>query len=495
MAPGIAAMLAEASEPLQRSVARHPSQLPANDNPWDWVRTNVTWDSKLIDHGWQQKGKMWSRPGKTPREGTGAYLHDDGRFTFWTQTGLPPGMVELGHLNTDGSYSISLADFITAYEFGGDRHAFGQEYRKLMPPPSSAGRVQTTGATPPDISSDENASADALDGGSWSTPVDLTPILDGTFVQPKPTILERTDGVALFYPGTINGIHGESGLGKGWVALTAAAEQIRLGHAVVYLDLEDTLVSIASRLQIIGLTVKQITEHLIYLRPDEPTSKAGITGLVALIDEHRPTLVIIDSLGEAFGLDGIDENSDAEVAPWLRQVPRRLADAGPCVIVVDHVTKALDNPLYQKGSGRKRGAVGGAQYFVEAVKSLVQGGGGRLRLTTAKDRNGTHTRGAVAAEIIFAPSGFDMIPSVIPPRGANDGAVLTTQERFDQGLIECALDLMKAARRKRVLFTKTALCDAVDGHRAQLKRAAFEYLVERGQLIEASKGKFKPVPV
>jgi len=472
--------------PPKTSAERHPSSQPLDgDNPWDWVRNNVSWPQMLEKHQWSSDGPYWARPGKTPREGTGGYLHDDGRFAIWTPTDIPNGVAELGHRNSDGSYSISLADFITAYEFDGDRTRFGREYRKMMPPPDTAGRVPAEAEAEP--------SADALEGGSWSTPVDMTDVLNGTLTQPLPTIMTRTDGVSLFYPGKINGVHGESGLGKGWVVLTAAVEQIKAGHKVIYLDLEDTLASISSRLQVLGLTRQQVVDGLTYLRPDDPTDPAEIARLLRLVSELQPSLVILDSLGEAFGLDSIDENSDAEVAPWLRRVPRAIADLGPCVVIVDHVTKSLDNPLYQKGSGRKRGAVGGAQYLVEVVHPLSKGRGGRLRLTCAKDRNGTHVRGGVSAEIAFAPSGEDMLTTILPPRGAND-PILSVQDQADEQKERCALEMLRKGRSKKVPFTKTGICDDLDGFRAQTKRAAFDYLVEQGLLVEVGKGRFKVRP-
>src|ERR687898_486158 len=68
------------------------------------------------------------------------------------------------------------------------------------------------------------------------------------------------------------------------------------------------------------------------------------------------------------GLEGVDEDRDVQVGPWLRRVARRLADStGAGVIIIDHSTKAKDNPLFPSGSKRKRAAITGASYHVEAV--------------------------------------------------------------------------------------------------------------------------------
>ncbi len=137
--------------PKTPSRERHPSSQPADgDDPWTWVRNNLSWEHYLTKHGWRPDGPYWVRPGKTVREGHSAQLHDDGRFAFWSQTDMPAGMTALGRRQVDGGYSISLADFITAYEFDGDRQAFGRHVRKEMmpPPPLPVGQPTAAGGEP-----------------------------------------------------------------------------------------------------------------------------------------------------------------------------------------------------------------------------------------------------------------------------------------------------------------------------------------------------------
>src|SRR5665811_288715 len=52
---------------------------------------------------------------------------------------------------------------------------------------------------------------------SW-LPVDLSTYLDGSHKPVVPTLLARTDGVCLLYPGLIHSLHGESESGKSLVA-------------------------------------------------------------------------------------------------------------------------------------------------------------------------------------------------------------------------------------------------------------------------------------
>ena len=472
---------------IERSAARHPSA-GNRESPLDFLRrTTDPVDVMIGRYGWQlhsQRGTMTflTRPGKSTREGQSAVVHDSGAIVIFTTT-------DVEHLvqrpTSDGTgIKMSLAEFVAAEE----RISLGElshRIMEVMPPPAlRAGRDAGPEAVLDDTPVEEGV------GGSWSTPVDMQGLLDGTLTAVLPTVLARTDGVSLFYPGKLNGVHGESGLGKGWVVLTAAVEQIRAGNKVIYLDMEDTLQSISNRLLVLGLSMAEIVANLVYLRPDDPTDAREIEALLGLVERVQPTLVILDSLGEAFGLDGIDENSDAEVAPWLRRVPRAIADMGPCVIVVDHVTKSMDNPLYQKGSGRKRHAVGGAQYLVETTKPLVKGKGGKLRLTCAKDRNGTHLRGAVSAELVFNPSGpDDMIVRIFPPIEVNE----SPQEQRDSKVAEQAVRMDTYCRRKRAAFTKTDVVEGCEGAAKDVKRLAWALLVEQGKVVEVEKGKFKSV--
>jgi hypothetical protein len=469
----------------RESVERHPSNV-GGDTPGDWVRANLSWEQYLLKHGWQQKGngRYWTRPGKSVREGHSAELHEDGRLAIWTGE-VPDHLRTLGARQSDGGISISLYDFIAAYEFGGDRAALGGHVRlRLMPPPPSGHNAQAV-ATEGEA---DGSAADFLDD-SWYTFVDLTPHMDGTFVQVTPTILRRTDGIGLFYPGVLNGIHGESGLGKGWVALSAVVDVVREGGVAVYVDLEDTPTSIAARLRHLGLTQEQITAQVKYARPTDPTSPETIKRLVAAVTTVGACLVVIDSLGEAFGLDGINENNDNEVAPWLRSVGRGLADTGACVIIIDHVTKSVDNPLYAKGSARKRAQIGGTSFLVEALQPLTKGKGGKLRLTCAKDRYGTFTRGQVAAEVVFNASGpDDMLVRIYPPAGVD---VVSPQEKQDNDVIDCAVDMMKVIGRKKIPFTKTLICKETARHRNEIKYVAFEHLVTTGRVVSAGSGKWQ----
>lgn len=59
------------------------------------------------------------------------------------------------------------------------------------------------------------AEASEAPGPSWA-PVDLAAYLDGTYTPETPTMMPRSDGVCLLYPGRTHSFHGESESGNPW---------------------------------------------------------------------------------------------------------------------------------------------------------------------------------------------------------------------------------------------------------------------------------------
>lgn len=205
---------------------------------------------------------------------------------------------------------------------------------------------------------------------------------------------------ALIYGERINALNGESGGGKSWVALHTCHEAIQQGHHVLYIDLEDHPASIVARMIALGTTRQQIRDQFHYIRPDRPMSATAIERIEQQIRDLNIVVIVIDSIGELMALQGCKPNDDDAVAKLYRAIPRRLANLGPAVILIDHVPKNNDHaPLFAIGSQRKKAAIDGASYMVETVKAFAAGTPGVMKLVTAKDRNGNFPGGSVAAQI------------------------------------------------------------------------------------------------
>lgn len=237
---------------------------------------------------------------------------------------------------------------------------------------------------------------------TW-TPIDITAIVNGDTTGPQPTILAVTDSVPLFYAGRTNALFGESGGGKTWVALAAIVEAIAGGHDAALIDLEDTATGIVARLLLLGLTRQQVADHFIYIQPDTAWTPTAQAQIAQLLTTRNPTVVVIDSTGEAMAIDGVKGNDDDDVARWFTTFPKFIARLGPAVILTDHIPKATDAPqLYQIGSQRKRAAIDGASYRIDAVKEPSRTSDGIFTATCAKDRHGHHTKGQKAAQILLS---------------------------------------------------------------------------------------------
>jgi hypothetical protein len=269
----------------------------------------------------------------------------------------------------------------------------------------------------PDMSADEIAAED--NATTWE-PLNIADLVAqlaaGEIARTVPLILMRDDGNALFYAGKVNGIHGDSGSGKTWTALYAAAQVLARGGVVVYVDLEDSPADLLARLLALGVAPNEIAERFRYVQPDQ-AFEAGADGFLAMIDRDRPELVVIDSTGESLSIEGANPNADEDIAAWFRNVPKRIAKRGPAVAVLDHMPKAGPDSLWPIGSQRKRAAIDGAQYLQEVLTPFSREKAGAAKLVCAKDRHGTYARGERVAVLHVTPEGDAVRIALTAPEG------------------------------------------------------------------------------
>jgi hypothetical protein len=239
-------------------------------------------------------------------------------------------------------------------------------------------------------------------GISWK-PVDLSDILAGGLEMPTPTILRRSDGFGLLYAGEVHNFVGESGVGKGWIALHAASQVIREGGRVLYIDFEDGPGSITTRLRALGVSESDLRAGFVYVRPEVPLSLGDASlQLDRTVDDARPDLVVGDGVTEAMQLHGLDPNSNPDAAKFLMMFPRRIADhtCAPAVALLDHPTKArIGQRGYAIGAQHKRAGVA-VTFIVEAKRPVEKGrDDGLVQILVAKDRHGTVQAAAVGSRM------------------------------------------------------------------------------------------------
>lgn len=286
---------------------------------------------------------------------------------------------------------------------------------------------------------------------SWK-PKDLESVFFGRTRGSEPTVLERSDGEHLLYPAATNTILGEPEAGKTWLALFAAQQVLAAGGTVVYIDLEDMPKRIMDRLVQLGTSQEAIFDRFFYFQPETTPSIEVLDSVLDL----NPDLLVIDALTEFLVLHGADVNSNSQVAAVLAGLPRKAAGRGATVLLLDHVTKALENRgRWGIGAQHKLAAVSGASYRLVVHDSFGRGANGWARLVVSKDRPG-YVRGPrttrfdsedCAADFLLLADGTsileppidaevrkarrlheDIVAAVSEGRSENDGRGLTKGE-------------------------------------------------------------------
>lgn len=226
---------------------------------------------------------------------------------------------------------------------------------------------------------------------SWD-PQPLDDILDGTYEPEVGTLMRRSDGIGLIYPGHTHDLHGESESGKSLIIQAEAAHILNTGGTVAYIDFESDRASVARRLLDLGADRERIRSGFVYVRPEESpgaslaASKAW-DGLLA----RQWTMVVLDGVTEALALlAGKDSGGDPNerIAAFQKHYPTRIAnETGAAVVSIDHVTKSSEGRgRHALGGQHKMNGLSGASYVVAVESQPQRGKVGVLLLRIAKDR-------------------------------------------------------------------------------------------------------------
>ncbi len=220
---------------------------------------------------------------------------------------------------------------------------------------------------------------------SWQ-PVDLGPILRGEYKPPTPTLMRRSDGVCLLYPGKVHSFYGEPESGKSFAAQGVSAQVLMDGGRVLYLDYETDAATVVERLVMMGVAVDDIEAGFVYVEPDARPED----GLADLLDGQTYDLAVVDGVTEALVISGLKSIDNDDVTGWMRRVPRRIAEqTGAAVVTVDHVTKSKDGRGRSAiGAQAKLAALSGPAYIFEVDGPLGRGLRGVVQVRIGKDRPG-----------------------------------------------------------------------------------------------------------
>jgi hypothetical protein len=363
-------------------VAKHDGTL----SPGDDYNARTTWDEILLPLGWSkvyQKGEatVWRRPNKTDGiSATTNFNGNDKLFVFSTSTIFEAEssyskFAAYAHLNTNGDFKQAALQ-LRNLGYGATELKELQPTNNLLATNAIEAPSQVTTA---DLSDDES---------SWK-PIALKDYFDGLFQMPTATILKRSDGAGLIYPGKVHSFYGESESGKSWIAQIATAELLKIDKKVIYIDFESDPIDIVNRLKTLGVSRANLLQYFSYIRPDGPRD-VNDPYWQDILEPNRSDLVIIDGVTEALTMWGGQTKDNDEITRWMRVFPRTVSKAsGAAVVLIDHITKnAETRGRFAIGGQSKLATIDGAAYLCEPIELLAPGKIGTIALRVTKDRIG-----------------------------------------------------------------------------------------------------------
>ncbi|WP_353708961.1 hypothetical protein ABRQ22_06565 [Cellulosimicrobium sp. ES-005] len=219
---------------------------------------------------------------------------------------------------------------------------------------------------------------------------DLAALLDGTLPEPpEPEVLSCTDGVALFYRAQVNHVFGDPESGKTFLCQAAVAEALTEHRRAAIIDMDHNgPASTVSRLFDLGAPEGALRD-LDRFRYAEPEDGAHLVAVVRDLVAWKPSVVVLDSLGEILPVFGGSSNSPDDFTRVHSLVMKPLAMAGASVLVIDHLAKSSESRAQgATGTAAKKRAVGGVSLRVTIAEQFVPGKGGAAHVAIAKDRHG-----------------------------------------------------------------------------------------------------------
>jgi hypothetical protein len=363
----------------------------------------TTWAQVLP--GWTPvgtDGTYWRRPGNTESMKSAEVHRDNGRLIVYSEsTNFGDTTGANGQYRTWDKLDAAIVatggvpDPVTRVEllrglgYGPTSENRGPVTATDRVTPTPEGKDMHLVTTP--AYGDDNA-ADTVEPSSWD-PVDLSTYLDGTYTPATPTLLPRTDGVCLLYPGLVHSVHGESESGKSLIMQAEMVRAITAGLPVLMLDFESDAAEVTARLLSMGATPTDVRDHFTYVRPETSVTAGPDLDAYRRLLSRTYTLAVIDGVTDALGMwsgGGAKSGDNDDIARFMRRFPRKLAQlTGAAVVLIDHVTKDPESRgRWAIGGQAKMAGIDGAAYTVEVSEVPTPGGRGVLSLRIGKDRPG-----------------------------------------------------------------------------------------------------------
>lgn len=342
--------------PAKQSHAPVRSAVGADDSIAERIAHEHHWHDVLHTDGWQLAGTKtaettWTRPGKDPRSGISAVLHEpDGPLNVFS-TSVAALQQPWAERQAGQLWAFSLFGYLAATRYHGDRSACARDYRLQANAVDAQLRTLQTAT----------AAVAVLDGQPEEDHDALAHLVDWTAFWAQ----DKTDEDWLAYPlvprGRALALYAPAKAGKSSVVLALVAalaagrpifgRTVAAQAHVLYLDYEMTDSDLMERLVELGYGPGDDLGHLHYaLLPSLPPldTAAGAKAVVELAARVGADLVVVDTFGRA--VEG-DENEADTVRAFYRHTGLALKAAGRAVIRTDHAGKDVDKG--QRGSSAK----------------------------------------------------------------------------------------------------------------------------------------------
>jgi AAA domain-containing protein len=290
----------------------------------------------------------------------------------------------------------------------------------------------------------------------------------------------------LFYCGRRHVVSGQDDAGKSWLLLAIAADELRAGRGVVWIDTDYMGPSMAlERLRDLGIEDEQIRDLFAYLQPAEALSDAARDDVVTLIRNLGVQLVAIDAFNAALSLHGYSPQSTEEVEAFFGRVVAPFQREGAAVVLPDHVVKNKENRgRYAYGSERKSTGVD-LHLGLTPLEPFGRGQRGRSKLTVHRDRVGFLEKPSPGLFVLDSdPDTGRCSWRIEPDHGVSDEGTWRPT-----GLMEKVSRYLELAGEPR---SRNQIEQGVRG-KTDYKRQAIDALIEDGFAVEVTSGQTRLV--
>jgi hypothetical protein len=189
------------------------------------------------------------------------------------------------------------------------------------------------------------------------------------------------DIAGLFYTEQRHIVSGLSDAGKTMLSIWVAAEEMRAGWQVAWVNTDDMPANeLLERLRLFGCTDDQVREQFKYVTPDVRATDAELRRL-----EHC-RLVVYDSINSTMQVEGLDTWRDAEA--FYRRLMSPFQRRGWATVTIDHPAKNAQDAAYSYGDQRKHTGTNVHLRVIQAGDGLLRDVGGRSHIEVKKDRTG-----------------------------------------------------------------------------------------------------------